>query len=31
MNKEFNYGTGHLSIGICLDIASGKTKGYHHK
>ena len=27
MNKEFNYGTGHLSIGICLDIASGKTKG----
>jgi len=27
MNEEFNYGTGHLSIGICLDIASGKTKG----
>jgi len=27
MNKQFNYGTGHLSIGICLDIASGKTKG----
>jgi histidine ammonia-lyase len=27
MNKEFNYGTGHLSIGICLDITYGKTKG----
>jgi histidine ammonia-lyase len=27
MNKQFNYGTGHLTIGICLDIASGKTKG----
>jgi histidine ammonia-lyase len=27
MNKQFNYGTGHLSIGICLDIASDKTKG----
>jgi histidine ammonia-lyase len=27
MNKQFNYGTAHLSIGVCLDIASGKTKG----
>jgi histidine ammonia-lyase len=27
MNKQFNYGTGHLSIGTCLDIATGKTKG----
>jgi len=27
MNKQFNYGTQHLSIGICLDIAAGKTKG----
>src|ERR1700755_138618 len=27
MSKAFNYGNGHLSIGICLDIASGKTKG----
>src|SRR5580704_1178328 len=27
MSKTFNYGTGHLSIGVCLDIASGKTKG----
>jgi histidine ammonia-lyase len=27
MDKTFNYGTGHLSIGICLDIASGKLKG----
>src|SRR5665213_2189211 len=27
MDKSFNYGTGHLTIGICLDIASGKTKG----
>lgn len=27
MAKEFNYGTEHLSIGICLDIASGKVKG----
>jgi histidine ammonia-lyase len=27
MGKTFNYGTGHLSIGVCLDIASGKTKG----
>lgn len=24
---QFNYGTGHLTIGVCLDIASGKTKG----
>ncbi|SDF63548.1 histidine ammonia-lyase [Mucilaginibacter pineti] len=23
----FNYGTDHLTIGICLDIAAGKTKG----
>lgn len=27
MNNIFNYGTDHLTIGICLDIASGKTKG----
>jgi len=27
MNSIFNYGTDHLTIGICLDIASGKTKG----
>jgi len=27
MNKAFNYGASHLSIGICLDIASGKIKG----
>lgn len=27
MSKTFNYGTDHLSIGICLDIASGKVKG----
>src|SRR5258708_26337231 len=27
MDKSFNYGTGHLSIGTCLDIASGKIKG----
>jgi histidine ammonia-lyase len=27
MNSIFNYGTDHLTIGICLDIAAGKTKG----
>ena len=27
MSDQFNYGTGHLTIGICLDIAAGKTKG----
>jgi len=27
MNSIFNYGTDHLTIGICLDIATGKTKG----
>lgn len=27
MSKQFNYGTDDLSIGICLDIAAGKTKG----
>jgi len=27
MNSQFNYGTDHLTIGICLDIAAGKTKG----
>ncbi|HEY2583119.1 MAG TPA: histidine ammonia-lyase [Mucilaginibacter sp.] len=27
MNVVFNYGTDHLTIGICLDIASGKTRG----
>jgi histidine ammonia-lyase len=25
--KNFNYGIDHLTIGICLDIASGKIKG----
>src|ERR1700761_1378128 len=27
MSKIFNYGSDHLTIGICLDIAAGKTKG----
>jgi histidine ammonia-lyase len=27
MNNIFNYGTDHLTIGICLDIAAAKTKG----
>jgi histidine ammonia-lyase len=27
MSKTFNYGSSHLSIGICLDIAKGKTRG----
>jgi histidine ammonia-lyase len=27
MNKVFNYGADHLTVGICLDIASGETKG----
>ena len=27
MSKTFNYGTDHLSIGLCLDIASGKVNG----
>jgi histidine ammonia-lyase len=27
MNSVFNYGTDHLTIGICMDIAAGKTKG----
>ncbi|WP_158796082.1 histidine ammonia-lyase [Pedobacter sp. L105] len=27
MNNTFLYGTDHLTIGICLDIASGKTQG----
>src|ERR1700754_3612094 len=27
MNSIFNYGTDHLTIGICLDIGAGKTKG----
>ena len=26
-SNQFNYGTGHLTIGICLDIAIGKTNG----
>nr|WP_067062328.1 histidine ammonia-lyase [Mucilaginibacter sp. L294] len=25
--KKFNYGTDHLTIGICLDIAAGKVQG----
>jgi histidine ammonia-lyase len=27
MTNTFNYGTDHLTIGICLDIAAGKTRG----
>jgi histidine ammonia-lyase len=27
MSKVFNYGSSHLTIGICLDIAQGKIKG----
>ncbi|WP_428328513.1 histidine ammonia-lyase [Mucilaginibacter sp.] len=27
MSKTFNYGSSHLSIGTCLDIASGKVQG----
>jgi histidine ammonia-lyase len=27
MDSKFNYGSSHLSIGICLDIAAGKTRG----
>jgi histidine ammonia-lyase len=27
MHSTFNYGSSHLTIGICLDIANGKTKG----
>jgi len=27
MNSIFNYGTDHLTIGICLDIAAGNTRG----
>lgn len=27
MNSIFNYGTNHLTIGICLAIAAGKTRG----
>src|SRR5579862_3695523 len=27
MSKTFNYGTDHLSIGVCLDVASGKVQG----
>jgi histidine ammonia-lyase len=25
--KKFNYGTDHLTIGICMDIAAGKVRG----
>jgi histidine ammonia-lyase len=31
MDKTFNYGTSHLSIGTCLDIASGRVKGIVNK
>ncbi|UOE48364.1 histidine ammonia-lyase [Mucilaginibacter sp. SMC90] len=31
MSNIFNYGTDHLTIGICLDIASGKIKGIINK
>jgi histidine ammonia-lyase len=27
MNNTFNYGTDHLTVGICLDIAKGKKRG----
>ncbi|WP_259068289.1 histidine ammonia-lyase [Mucilaginibacter sp. X4EP1] len=27
MSNTFHYGSSHLTIGICLDIAKGKTKG----
>src|SRR5476651_2297261 len=27
MNNTFNYGSDHLTIGVCLDIVAGKTKG----
>lgn len=27
MNSTFNYGSNHLTIGICLDLAAGKIKG----
>lgn len=27
MDKQFNYGGSHLTIGICLDIAAGKVRG----
>ncbi len=27
MSNTFNYGSSHLSIGVCLDIAKGKTRG----
>jgi len=27
MNNPFNYGTDHLTVGICLDLANGKRKG----
>ena len=27
MHNTFSYGTGHLTSGICLSIASGKIKG----
>src|SRR3954466_6473970 len=27
MNNTFNYGSSHLTIGTCLDIAAGKVKG----
>jgi len=32
MSNTFHYGSSHLTIGICLDIAKGKTKGIigHH-
>jgi len=31
MTNIFNYGTDHLTIGICLDIAAGKTRGIINK
>jgi histidine ammonia-lyase len=27
MNKEFHYGAGRLTVGICLDIAEGRVRG----
>lgn len=31
MTNIFNYGSDHLTIGICLDIAAGKTRGIINK
>ena len=31
MDSVFNYGSGHLSVGTCIDIANSKTKGILNK